>query len=607
MAKIDEVIYEMESMLTGGNVSDTPRGKQLANIYTSLCRELNQELAKCAELFHSGAYAEACTLNFNSRPPLTARWKVLNFPKRAEWIALCTVFHWEIPPELDEETIRQLLDNQQEIVISSEADLIQPEENLILLPAEPTPEVTPVPAAEPAPEVTPVPAAEPAPATENSVKVKRSRLNILLILLLISVAVFHLSRLERDEHHPPPPKPVSYAVIRTPQAPEPAKNTFSEAPGQMNKAVVEMELPLKDAYKLYREFRKNKNSAVLFLSLPAIIADAQKVEVIPEKSWLDGSDIKNFITPAYRGVKIHALNHLNGKAEKDKFMTVAVENQNLIIDDSRIQTSPTRRHIREIKFISDKKICSWRSSFDREYDKFIPYGKINRNFEYEKSDDEKIFGVNVIIKELEALKNINVAVAQWNKAAADFKRNYPLWKIIADQDEVLKKAREYDRELKKLLAEKDEEMFDEMKRNFDNLYQELTRMSHQTALKMISDSNFSQSLTIRKLLDLLNDHLLEWKRIFPGRRDIPNSRTLWYRFRSEHNSCSRDIDNFNNNQKALKESAEKLNKILAITGDKVDPAKPEELKLDRMRTELLNKLNGDIKKYVLRQIEITDL
>ncbi|MBQ9787677.1 MAG: hypothetical protein IJW33_05865 [Lentisphaeria bacterium] len=110
MAKIDDMIHEMEIMLDSNDLSNTPQGRQLAESYAAVCREINDALAECASMFRMGAYSEARRLNLRAQPPLTARWKVLNFPKRGEWINLCSLYHWAIPPELDTETVKKLMD-----------------------------------------------------------------------------------------------------------------------------------------------------------------------------------------------------------------------------------------------------------------------------------------------------------------------------------------------------------------------------------------------------------------------------------------------------------------------------------------------------------------
>lgn len=125
MAKIDEIIRDMEQLLSGSDHSNSPRGRQLAEIYSEICRDVNDSLAECRSLFRMGAYAEARKLNARAVPVLTDRYRLLNFSKRADWIRLCNLYGWSVPPELDSETAEQLLsedDQELELTITELQD-----------------------------------------------------------------------------------------------------------------------------------------------------------------------------------------------------------------------------------------------------------------------------------------------------------------------------------------------------------------------------------------------------------------------------------------------------------------------------------------------------
>lgn len=109
MAKINDIIHDMESLLSQSDLSSTPAGKQLADSYSAICAELNTALQECRSMFRMGAYSEARKINTRNTPPLTERWKILNFPKRQQWIDLCRMYNWTIPPEFDQEIIEKLL------------------------------------------------------------------------------------------------------------------------------------------------------------------------------------------------------------------------------------------------------------------------------------------------------------------------------------------------------------------------------------------------------------------------------------------------------------------------------------------------------------------
>ncbi|MBE6378878.1 MAG: hypothetical protein E7051_08705 [Lentisphaerae bacterium] len=109
MAKINDIIHDMEAMLSQSDLSSTPAGKQLAESYASICKELNTALQECRSMFRMGAYSEARKINTRNHPSLTERWKILNFPKRQQWIDLCRLYNWTTPPEFDQEIIEKLL------------------------------------------------------------------------------------------------------------------------------------------------------------------------------------------------------------------------------------------------------------------------------------------------------------------------------------------------------------------------------------------------------------------------------------------------------------------------------------------------------------------
>ncbi|MBQ9787679.1 MAG: hypothetical protein IJW33_05875 [Lentisphaeria bacterium] len=386
----------------------------------------------------------------------------------------------------------------------------------------------------------------------------------------------------------------------SPKTPTPVKKTDPvKAPPAVKKTdPVKAELSLADAYKLYKEYYQQKGQKSITILLPAALAGTRKVEIAIEDKWLNGMDIKDFISVLPNGVKIHAQDRRDGSVEKDKFMTVVIENGSLVINDSKTITAPKHTHLKEIKFIGSEKICSWSIKFNPKYEKFIPYGKINRNFEYEKSADEKIFGMSVVLENIPNLKDINRFYELWNKAAAEFKKNQAVWSKLPDQKEVLQKAREYEREFETLLGKRSG--FDKINKAFQGLYGELVKMNDITALEMTKGRNYAGNTPMHKLYNLIDQHRRDWENTFPKESNIPKENGFWYDFIGNRNKCLTPVNAFSSNQKVLKATAEKLNKILAITGGKVDPAKPEEQKFNN--AELLKKLNGNIKKYIVRQI-----
>lgn len=119
MAKINDIINAIEQILNTNDLSSSARGKQLADEYAAICNDLNSALAECRSLFKMGAYAEARRLNLKAKPALTERFAILNFPRRAEWVSLCNIYSWQVPPVLDSETARMLTsgENPRELTI----------------------------------------------------------------------------------------------------------------------------------------------------------------------------------------------------------------------------------------------------------------------------------------------------------------------------------------------------------------------------------------------------------------------------------------------------------------------------------------------------------
>lgn len=113
MAKISEIINEMEQLLNSADQSNSLKGQHLAESYADICRDVNESLAECQSLFLMGAYSEARRLNSRARPPFTERCRILDFPHRREWIGLCRLYNWPIPPELNEKVVKLLLDDDE--------------------------------------------------------------------------------------------------------------------------------------------------------------------------------------------------------------------------------------------------------------------------------------------------------------------------------------------------------------------------------------------------------------------------------------------------------------------------------------------------------------
>ena len=54
MAKINDIIREMEALLDGADLSNTPQGRQLAESYAEICQALNSSLEECRIMFNMG-------------------------------------------------------------------------------------------------------------------------------------------------------------------------------------------------------------------------------------------------------------------------------------------------------------------------------------------------------------------------------------------------------------------------------------------------------------------------------------------------------------------------------------------------------------------------
>lgn len=113
MAKIDDLIRELEQLLTGADQSNTPHARGLAETYAEVCRDVNASLAECRTMFRMGAYAEARKLNSRANPTLVDRYRILNFSRRPDLMRLCMLYGWSVPPELDSETVA-LLENKED-------------------------------------------------------------------------------------------------------------------------------------------------------------------------------------------------------------------------------------------------------------------------------------------------------------------------------------------------------------------------------------------------------------------------------------------------------------------------------------------------------------
>lgn len=125
MAKIDDLIRELEQLLSCADQSNTPHARGLAETYAEVCRDVNASLAECRTMFRMGAYAEARKLNSRATPTLVDRYRILNFSLRPDLIRLCMLYNWSVPPELDSETVAMLEnkeDEKREITITELQD-----------------------------------------------------------------------------------------------------------------------------------------------------------------------------------------------------------------------------------------------------------------------------------------------------------------------------------------------------------------------------------------------------------------------------------------------------------------------------------------------------
>lgn len=114
MSKIQDTILQIEQFLSSDDQSMTPKLIRLAADYAEGCRQLNCDLADCRKQIDRGALLEAKERNRAFHPPLTERWRMLNFPKREAWCALCRLYQLNIPSPLDDKTAETLLEEESE-------------------------------------------------------------------------------------------------------------------------------------------------------------------------------------------------------------------------------------------------------------------------------------------------------------------------------------------------------------------------------------------------------------------------------------------------------------------------------------------------------------
>ncbi|MBS1372167.1 MAG: hypothetical protein HPZ91_19655 [Lentisphaeria bacterium] len=114
MSKIQDIIEQIGSFLDSDDRSMTPRLARLAADYAEGCRQLNRELAECGNVLRSSTLRQAQKFNVGFQPPLTDRFRLLNFPLRDEWCDICRLYNLELPPKLDTETVERLLNSDEE-------------------------------------------------------------------------------------------------------------------------------------------------------------------------------------------------------------------------------------------------------------------------------------------------------------------------------------------------------------------------------------------------------------------------------------------------------------------------------------------------------------
>lgn len=108
MSRIQEILDGIRRFLAGGDHSNTPQLRKLAEAYAAACTDLNSRLAECRRLIESGLWLDAARLNGEFKPPLSERARQLVLPEKERFDELCRLYGYPEAPGPDLATAEAL-------------------------------------------------------------------------------------------------------------------------------------------------------------------------------------------------------------------------------------------------------------------------------------------------------------------------------------------------------------------------------------------------------------------------------------------------------------------------------------------------------------------
>jgi len=110
MSKIENTVQEMIRYLSGNDLSDTPQMRQNFAIYSAACREVNDLLRECRNMFDKGLYIDAQRFCSDLKPSLSERVNMLLLSRELQerYRKVCSLYNYE-SAELPDDTILKRL------------------------------------------------------------------------------------------------------------------------------------------------------------------------------------------------------------------------------------------------------------------------------------------------------------------------------------------------------------------------------------------------------------------------------------------------------------------------------------------------------------------
>lgn len=111
MDELTALIGEIQRLLRGNDLTDSPERRALAERYGACCAAFNAAAAECQGMLRRNMVAEARQYAETREPPLARQVQLLHFPERPEFMELFRMYGWPAAPEPQIDVVRELSQN----------------------------------------------------------------------------------------------------------------------------------------------------------------------------------------------------------------------------------------------------------------------------------------------------------------------------------------------------------------------------------------------------------------------------------------------------------------------------------------------------------------